>query len=90
MVAYHIWIERRIDAPCDLRVERTCEGDGEREEAKRGFHDEGFLFLNNCSDALRRGLSAERYAEFIGIADDLPPDFAINHDHYLHGARKQA
>ena len=33
---------------------------------------------------------AERYAEFIGIADDLPPDFAINHDHYLHGARKQA
>lgn len=33
---------------------------------------------------------AERYAEFIGVADDLPPDFAINHDHYLHGARKQA
>lgn len=33
---------------------------------------------------------AERLAPFIGIADDLPPDFAINHDHYLHGARKQA
>lgn len=33
---------------------------------------------------------AERYAEFIGVADDLPADFAINHDHYLHGARKQA
>jgi len=33
---------------------------------------------------------AERYAEFIGVDKDLPPDFAINHDHYLHGARKQA
>lgn len=32
---------------------------------------------------------AELLAPFIGIADDLPPDFAINHDHYIHGARKQ-
>jgi len=35
------------------------------------------------------GSFAERYAEFIGIADDLPSDFAMNHDHYLHGARKR-
>ncbi len=35
------------------------------------------------------GTFAERYAEFIGIADDLPSDFAMNHDHYLHGARKR-
>jgi hypothetical protein len=35
------------------------------------------------------GTFAERYAEFIGIADDLPADFAMNHDHYLHGARKR-
>jgi hypothetical protein len=28
---------------------------------------------------------AERYADFIGIVEDLPADFAENHDHYIHG-----
>ena len=32
---------------------------------------------------------AERYAKFVGLADDLPPDMAKNHDHYLHGAPKR-
>ena len=41
------------------------------------------------AESLRQSF-AERYAEFIGVADDLPRDLAINHDHYLHGARKQA
>lgn len=31
----------------------------------------------------------ERYARFIGIADDLPSDLAENHDHYLHGHPKR-
>jgi hypothetical protein len=32
---------------------------------------------------------AERYAVFVGIADDLPADLAANLDHYLHGHPKQ-
>ena len=36
-----------------------------------------------------RGTLAERYAKFVGLADDLPPDMAKNHDHYLHGAPKR-
>ncbi len=35
------------------------------------------------------GTLAERYAKFVGLADDLPPDIAKNHDHYLHGAPKR-
>ena len=35
-----------------------------------------------------RGTFAERYAKYAGIADELPEDFARNHDHYLHGAPK--
>jgi hypothetical protein len=32
---------------------------------------------------------AERYAAYIGAADDLPADLAANLDHYVHGhARK--
>jgi hypothetical protein len=32
---------------------------------------------------------AETLGEFIGMAKDLPPDFARNHDHYIHGAPKK-
>ena len=31
----------------------------------------------------------ERLKPFIGIAEDLPPDFSLNHDHYLYGAPKR-
>lgn len=31
----------------------------------------------------------ERYAAYIGVADDLPADLAANLDHYVHGHRKQ-
>ena len=31
----------------------------------------------------------ERLKPFIGIADDLPSDISINHDHYLYGTPKQ-
>lgn len=31
----------------------------------------------------------ERHKSFIGIIDDLPADFAENHDHYLHGHPKK-
>ena len=27
--------------------------------------------------------------DFTGIADDMPSDLALNHDHYLHGASKK-
>ena len=36
----------------------------------------------------RRSL-AERLAKVIGKAAGLPPDAAINHDHYLYGLPKQ-
>ncbi len=32
---------------------------------------------------------AERYKAFIGMADDLPEDLALNLDHYLHGHPKK-
>lgn len=31
----------------------------------------------------------ELLLKFAGIADDLPPDMAKNHDHYLYGAPKR-
>lgn len=31
----------------------------------------------------------ERFKDFIGCIDDLPPDFAENHDHYIHGTPKR-
>jgi hypothetical protein len=31
----------------------------------------------------------EALLEIAGTAEGLPPDFAENHDHYLHGALKQ-
>ncbi|MGA2229598.1 MAG: hypothetical protein ABSH22_01620 [Tepidisphaeraceae bacterium] len=31
----------------------------------------------------------ERFKDVIGIVDDLPPDMAENHDHYIHGAPKR-
>ena len=36
------------------------------------------------SEAARAG-SVGKFSDFIGIADDLPPDLASNLDHYLHG-----
>ena len=32
---------------------------------------------------------AERMKNVIGILEGLPPDFALNHDHYLHGQPKK-
>jgi hypothetical protein len=32
---------------------------------------------------------AERFANVIGKAKDLPEDFAENHDHYIHGTPKK-
>jgi hypothetical protein len=38
----------------------------------------------------RRSVSLyERLKPFIGIADDLPADISINHDHYLYGTPKR-
>jgi hypothetical protein len=31
----------------------------------------------------------ERYSRCIGLATDMPPDFSINHDHYLYGTPKR-
>lgn len=31
----------------------------------------------------------ERYSSIVGAVEDLPEDFARNHDHYLHGQPKQ-
>ncbi|MEX0702441.1 MAG: hypothetical protein WD069_10135 [Planctomycetales bacterium] len=32
---------------------------------------------------------AERFADVIGAATELPEEFARNHDHYIHGAPKR-
>ena len=32
---------------------------------------------------------AERLKDLIGAVRDMPPDWAKNHDHYLHGAPKK-
>ncbi len=32
----------------------------------------------------------QRYAGFIGVVTDAPPDLAENHDHYLYGAAKRS
>ena len=40
-------------------------------------------------DALTQRSFAERYAAYIGVAKDLPPDLAANLDHYVHGHRKK-
>ncbi len=39
-------------------------------------------------DSLAPPSFAERYAAYIGAAEDLPADLAANLDHYLHGHRK--
>ena len=31
----------------------------------------------------------EQLKDFVGIFSDLPPDFAENHDHYIHGCPKK-
>jgi hypothetical protein len=31
----------------------------------------------------------EMFEPFIGIADDLPADLSVNHDHYLYGTPKK-
>ncbi len=40
-------------------------------------------------DSALNGSFADRYAVYIGAADDLPPDLAENLDHYVHGHRKK-
>lgn len=32
----------------------------------------------------------ERYKGFIGMAEGLPSDLSVNHDHYLYGVRKRS
>ena len=44
---------------------------------------------NESADVAPNRTLAERYAKFVGLADDLPEDMAKNHDHYLHGAPKR-
>lgn len=40
-------------------------------------------------DVASQASFAERYAGYIGVLDDLPPDLAANLDHYVHGHRKK-
>jgi hypothetical protein len=41
------------------------------------------------SDPAQPQASSESLEEFIGMAGDLPPDFAEEHDHYIHGTPKR-
>jgi hypothetical protein len=40
-------------------------------------------------DTAKKSSFADRYAAYIGQADDLPADLAANLDHYLHGRRQE-
>jgi hypothetical protein len=40
-------------------------------------------------DSVTQASFAERYAAYIGVAADLPPDLAANLDHSVHGHRKK-
>lgn len=40
-------------------------------------------------DSAAQSSFADRYAAYIGVAEDLPPDLAVNLDHYVHGHRKK-
>lgn len=40
-------------------------------------------------DSLAQPSFAERYAAYVGVADDLPEDLASNLDHYLHGHERE-
>jgi hypothetical protein len=35
------------------------------------------------------GTQFEHYKSIIGVIDDLPTDFAAQHDHYIHGTPKK-
>ena len=43
------------------------------------------LSIPDCGDARS---FADRYADFMGVADDLPADLAENLDQHLHGRGK--
>jgi len=40
-------------------------------------------------DSAANGSFADRYAAYIGAADDLPHDLAQNLDHYVHGHHRK-
>jgi hypothetical protein len=48
---------------------------------------EGAEVRLTVTDSLVQKSFAERYASYIGVADDLPEDLAANLDHYIHGTR---
>jgi len=49
---------------------------------------EGTKVMVTVSEAGTSPSFAERYAHYIGAAEDLPSDLAENLDHYVHGRRK--
>ncbi len=50
---------------------------------------EGTVVAIEPIESVRQMTLAERYKDIIGIAPDLPPDMAENHDHYIHGTPKK-
>ena len=50
---------------------------------------DGAEVLLTIPDSVAQPSFAERYAAYIGVAADLPPDLASNVDHYVHGHRKK-
>lgn len=45
--------------------------------------------LNDETECQRYPTLAERLGPFIGAAEGLPADAALNHDHYLYGVPKK-
>ncbi len=49
---------------------------------------EVFLDVPDAPPSAPAKLFADRYAKYIGDADDLPTDLSENLDHYVHGRAK--
>lgn len=63
-----------LDTPLPLK-------DGERVEV--------YVRPLNGQSTTQEKTHFEILRDIIGIADDLPEDFAHNHDHYIHGTPKK-
>ena len=47
------------------------------------------ILIETPGEPTRKLSLSERLLKLAGTVDDLPPDMARNHDHYIHGAPKR-
>lgn len=47
------------------------------------------IWVEPSAETPRKPTLGERLLKLAGTVDDLPPDMAENHDHYIHGTPKR-